>query len=139
MRGRSFRNASNDAQWRSFRNSCAVSGPERKTFRKNACLSGLWSRSVVRWRWRQRPLTTACKRLIRKALKRLEQVVVGFKEPRSRIMKDVVEVVQLFPQECSQQRTEGTVCPGADRASGQSDPTIVLAILTSKLSLRRGK
>ena len=39
--------------------SCTLSGPERKTFRKNACLSGLWSRSVVRWRWCKRPLTTA--------------------------------------------------------------------------------
>ena len=45
-----------------------------------------------------------CKRLIRKALERLEQVVVGFKEPRSRIMKEVVEVVRLFPQECSQRK-----------------------------------
>ena len=35
-----------------------------------------------------------CKRLIRKALERLEQVVVGFKEPRSRMMKEVVEVVR---------------------------------------------
>ena len=66
-----------------------------------------------------------CKRLIRKALERLEQVVVGFKELRSRIMKEVFEVVRLFPQECSQQRTEGTAYPGADRASGQSDSTIV--------------
>ena len=35
-----------------------------------------------------------CKRLIRKAFERLEQVVVGFKDPRSRIMKEVVEVVR---------------------------------------------
>ena len=36
--------------------------------------------------------------------------MVGFKETRSRIMKEVVEVVRLFPQECSQRKALRVQC-----------------------------
>ena len=36
--------------------------------------------------------------------------MVGFKELRSRIMKEVFEVVRLFPQECSQRKALKVHC-----------------------------